>query len=70
MMNWINNKKLIVIGILLGAIAGLVYWKTVGCSSGTCLITSKWHNSTAYGGIMGGLFFSLFKKQKNEPGSK
>jgi uncharacterized membrane-anchored protein YjiN (DUF445 family) len=62
MMNWINNNKLVLAGVLLGAIAGFVYWKTVGCNTGTCLITSKWHNSTAYGAMMGGLFFSIFKK--------
>jgi len=70
MMNWINNNKLIVIGILIGAVAGFLYWKLVGCTSGTCLITSKWHNSTAYGAMMGGLFFSIFKKQKNESDGK
>ena len=70
MMNWVNNNKLVLAGVLAGAIAGFLYWKTIGCSTGTCLITSKWHNSTAYGAMMGGLFFSIFKKQKNEPGNK
>ena len=50
------------IGVVLGSIAGFLYWKTVGCNSGTCLITSKWHNSTAYGAVMGGLFLSIFKQ--------
>jgi hypothetical protein len=27
------------------------------------MITSKWHNSTAYGAVMGGLFLSIFKKE-------
>jgi len=53
-----------IIGIVLGAIAGFLYWKLVGCNSGTCMITSKWHNSTAYGAVMGGLFLSMFKKEK------
>lgn len=62
----INFKKygLPVIGILVGAIGGYIYWKYVGCLSGTCAITSKPVNSTLYGGLMGGLFFSLFKKNK------
>jgi hypothetical protein len=64
MMNWIIKNKLLVAGITLGAIAGFLYWKLVGCSSGTCMITSRWHNSTAYGALMGGLFFSMFKKDK------
>ncbi len=63
-MKWIFQNKLLVIGIITGAIAGFVYWKTIGCTDGTCMITSKWHNSTAYGAIMGGLLFSMFKKEK------
>jgi hypothetical protein len=31
----------------------------VGCSSGTCMITSKPFNSTIYGAIMGYLLFDL-----------
>ena len=62
MNKWLINNKFIIIGVLLGAIAGFLYWKQIGCTSGTCLITSKWHNSTAYGAIMGGLLFSMLKK--------
>jgi len=39
--------------IVIGAIAGFVYWKTVGCTSGTCPITSKWHWTTLYGAFFG-----------------
>jgi hypothetical protein len=63
MIHWIKNNKLLLAGIVLGAAAGFIYWKLVGCNSGTCLITSKWHNSTAYGALMGGLLFSIFKKE-------
>jgi hypothetical protein len=63
MIHWIKNNKLLLAGIVLGAVAGFLYWKLVGCNSGTCLITSKWHNSTAYGALMGGLLFSIFKKE-------
>ena len=62
MIYWIKNNKLLIIGIAIGAIAGFVYWQQIGCTSGTCMITSKWHNSTAYGAMMGGLIFSMFKK--------
>lgn len=65
MKNWLINNKLVIAGVLLGAIAGYIYWQQVGCSSGTCKITSRWHNSTAYGALMGGLVFSIFKKEKN-----
>lgn len=65
MKNWVLKNKLIILGIALGSIGGFIYWQQIGCSSGTCAITSKWHNSTAYGAMMGGLLFSIFKKEKN-----
>ncbi|MEY4049466.1 MAG: hypothetical protein RL262_300 [Bacteroidota bacterium] len=52
------------IGITLGAVAGFLYWKFVGCSSGTCMITSKPINSTLYGAVMGFLVAGIFKKDK------
>jgi len=52
------------IGITLGAVAGFLYWKFVGCSSGTCMITSKPINSTLYGAVMGFLVAGIFKKEK------
>ena len=56
--------KLYGIGFLLGAVAGFLYWKYVGCLTGTCAITSNPFRSTVYFGIMGALFFGLFQKQK------
>jgi len=52
------------IGITLGAVTGFLYWKFVGCSSGTCMITSKPINSTLYGAVMGFLVAGIFKKDK------
>lgn len=63
------SKKNIVItglGVLVGLIAGYAYYHYVGCMSGTCAITSKPLNSTLYGGLMGGLFFNLFVKEKKK----
>ena len=65
------NKKAYIItglGVVVGLIAGYIYYQQVGCASGTCAITSKPLNSTLYGGLMGGLLFSMigdfFKKKK------
>lgn len=52
------------IGIVVGLIAGYAYYHFVGCASGTCAITSKPLNSTLYGGLMGGLVFNIFVKDK------
>ena len=48
------------IGVIVGLIAGYLYYQQIGCVSGTCAITSKPLNSTLYGGLMGGLIFNLF----------
>jgi len=64
-MNFILKNKLIVIGVVVGSIAGYLYYHFVGCSSGSCAITSKPLNSILYGAVMGGLFFNLFQKDKN-----
>ena len=70
MKNWVINNKWLIAGILLGAAGGYLYWQQIGCSNGTCAITSKCHNSTAYGALMGGLLFSMFKKEKKNADDK
>lgn len=61
-MTWILKNKMVILGIIVGAVAGFLYWKFVGCTSGTCAITSKPLNSTIYGAMMGGLTLNLFTK--------
>lgn len=62
-MSLILKHKLTIIGVLLGAIAGFLYYELVGCSSGGCAITSNPINSTLFGALMGGLFLNIFKKE-------
>lgn len=62
MKNWIIKSKLLLIGAALGAIAGFLYWKYVGCLTGTCTITSNPIRSTLYFATTGTLVFSLFTK--------
>lgn len=62
-MKWIIKYKLLLIGVVVGAIAGYAYYFFIGCSSGSCSITSKPINSTLYGALMGGLLFTNFKKE-------
>jgi len=66
MKKWFKNNWLYVAGALVGALAGYLYWNTVGCTSGTCSITSKPLNSTLYGALMGSLLFGMFQRSKNE----
>ncbi|WP_308420576.1 DUF6132 family protein [Dyadobacter endophyticus] len=45
-------------GIAIGSVLGYLYYHFIGCSSGTCPITSNPVNSTLYGAVMGGLLIS------------
>jgi hypothetical protein len=62
-MDFISKNKLTLIGLLIGALAGYLYFYFVGCASGTCAITSKPLNSTLYGAMMGALLFNIFQKE-------
>lgn len=66
MKKWFKNNLLYFIGAAAGAVAGYIYWQQVGCSSGTCAITSKPLNSTLYGALMGALLLGMFKKENKE----
>jgi hypothetical protein len=61
MKHWIINNKLYLIGAVAGAIAGFLYWKFVGCVTGTCSITSNPIRSTLYFALLGALLFGMFK---------
>lgn len=65
-MKFLTKHKLFFIGIGVGLLAGYLYYYFVGCASGTCAITSNPLNSTLYGGLMGGLLFSSFKKDEKK----
>ena len=66
MKKWLNRNKLLLTGAILGGVGGFIYWKWVGCNSGTCAITSSPRNSTLYFAVMGALLFSMFKKQRED----
>jgi hypothetical protein len=41
------------LGITIGGLAGFLYYYFVGCSSGTCAITSNPYMSIIWGGLLG-----------------
>jgi len=53
------------IGLVLGATGGLLYYYLVGCKSGSCPITSNPWGSLAWGLIMGWLVGGMFYKEKD-----
>jgi phage shock protein E len=65
MKKWLLNNKLTVIGAILGAIGGYLYYYFVGCASGTCGISSNPVNSTLYFAVLGGLVMNIIKPNDN-----
>lgn len=61
-----NKRKLLILGIsiALGVLAGFAYWKFIGCQSGSCGITAKWHTSALFGGILGYLIGDTISGKK------
>ncbi|HEY1054379.1 DUF6132 family protein [Emticicia fontis] len=66
MKKFAKENLLTIIGACIGAMAGFLYWKFIGCSTGSCPITSKPLNSIAYGAVMGSLLFSVFQSNNEE----
>lgn len=72
-MKWFQTYKLLIVGVLLGAVGGYAYYYFIGCESGGCAITSKPLNSVLYGSLMGGLAMNIFRKEsdkKENPGTE
>ena len=48
-----QTKRIQIIFLLIGAVGGFLYWRFVGCTSGTCAIKSVWYWTTLWGAAMG-----------------
>ncbi len=66
LFNFIKKHRLTTIGIIVGSVGGFLYWRFMGCTSGTCPITSSPLMSILWGAILGGLLFDMFKKKNNK----
>jgi len=69
-MKQLMKHKYVLTGVVAGGCIGYLYYYFVGCSSGTCLITSKPLNSTLYGMVMGWLLAGSFKTETNKQTNK
>jgi hypothetical protein len=60
-MNKQTVKKYLpeIIGAVIGTIGGFLYWKYVGCVSGTCTIKSNWYLMVPWGMLLGYLAGSI-----------
>ena len=66
MKNFIHKNKYALIMLIPGAIGGYLYWKYIGCTTGTCPITSIWYNSTLYGIILGFVLGNLVDERRKK----
>lgn len=53
-----------IIGTVVGLIGGYIYYIKVGCTSGTCPITSNPWLTLLWGGMIGYLLGGMFEKTK------
>ena len=70
MNEFLKKHYLIIIFSTAGAAGGFLYWKFVGCLSGTCPIKSIWYLSTlwglGFGYLIGSMFNDAIKKFKEK----
>ena len=67
-MKTIKNKQIYIyiIGIILGGIAGYLYYINFACNSG-CPLNSTPYMSILWGGILGYLVADMFRSKKVKP---
>jgi len=53
MKDFIIKHKFGFILVIPGIIGGYLYWRYVGCMSGTCPIKSNWYLMVLFGGLIG-----------------
>lgn len=66
MNNFIKKYRLSILGIVLGAVGGYLYYHFIGCQSGTCPITSNPYISIIWGAVLGYLLLSMFEKKNKK----
>lgn len=65
MKNFFLKYWLKIVGIIIGALGGYLYYHYVDCVSGTCPITSNPYRMLIYGALLGYLLFDMFSHKKS-----
>ncbi|MBK6346697.1 MAG: hypothetical protein IPN08_15150 [Bacteroidales bacterium] len=65
-----RNSLKNIAGFALGVAGGFIYYKTIGCSSGSCAITSNPYMSMLWGGLLGYLLADIFKLKDAKKGGE
>ncbi len=59
MKEFMKKQYLAIVLAIVGAAGGFMYWKFVGCLTGSRPIKSRWYLMTIYGALIGYLIGSL-----------
>ncbi len=51
----------LILGVVIGGGLGFAYYKFIGCSTGTCPLTSNPWISSIYGAVLGALIATSFR---------
>jgi phosphate/sulfate permease len=62
MMEKLKKYRISIIFAIVGAISGFLYWRFVGCLSGTCAIKSVWYWTTLWGTAVGYLVGDMIRE--------
>ncbi len=64
MKDFFKRRWVRIAGVLVGTIGGYIYYRYVGCVSGTCPITSNPYTMIVYGAVVGYFLTELFSNIK------
>ncbi len=65
----LNLYLKLTISTVIGALIGYAYYYFIGCTTGSCPLTSNWHYTTLYGAAFGFAFGLPSKKKGNKNGN-
>jgi len=66
MKKWMEKNKFALIMLIPGSIGGYMYWYFIGCTTGTCPITSNPYGSILYGIILGFVLGNLIDERRQK----
>ncbi|MDA3780839.1 MAG: hypothetical protein PF487_11575 [Bacteroidales bacterium] len=70
MKNFLLKHKYGLILLIPGIIGGYLYWKFIGCTSGSCAIKSNWYSMIIFGSAVGYLIGDMIDSYLNKKKSK
>ncbi|HSH20368.1 MAG TPA: hypothetical protein VLA03_07930, partial [Draconibacterium sp.] len=72
--SFFKSNRLQLVFLVAGAVGGFLYWRFIGCESGTCAIKSVWYWSTLWGAaagyLLGDFINDFINKRKKKEGEQ